>query len=172
MSPEPRAAPAALWTPESCLCCASEVGAAWTRAKCLVRPCGRAEPGCTAAGTPGARRRARSDQLWGSCLPHTGVNAGLGRWCRRCVGAGRCGEIGRLWGAGCGGSGPDLGVWTPPLVPTVPSLSAAGSAEAPGALSPHSYDWREGRRLGGGSYFGAKTPSALRPTPRPTLHVW
>lgn len=25
---------------------------------------------------------------------------------------------------------------------------------------------------GGGSYFGAKTPSAPRPTPRPTFHVW
>lgn len=154
MIPEPRATPAALRPPESCLCCASEVGAAWTREKCRVRPRGRAEPGCTAARTPGARRGARTDQLWGSCLPHTGVDAGLGRLCRRCVGTGRGGRVGRLWGAGCEGSGPDLGVWTPPLVPTVPHLVLRDLRKRLVPSSPHPYDWREGRRLGGQLFWG------------------
>lgn len=77
----------------------------------------------------------------------------------------------RARAGGSGVTGPAW-AWAQPL--RAPAGLPRTVQRAPRKLAapspPHPWGWREGRR--GGSYFGAKTPSAPRPTPRPTLHVW
>lgn len=162
VSPEPRAAPAALRPPGvmSLLC----VGG---------RGCVDAGRGRVVAPSPAAPRGGPRCALQGARVGSGVLAAAQTRACRvgagadavwAVVGAGSRAARARK-GAGCGGRGPGLGVGTPPPAPSVRHTVPWDPWKLAAPSSPHPWGRREGRRRGGAAILGPKRH--LHRGPRP-----